>query len=151
MKTKDEIKKLFLMFQTSYLSKWTSNFTSNEMIEIAIEQWRKGLAGIPNQYIEQAMDYCRINLEWPPSIAEFLSHCEKALGLPDMEFVYHALIRRELNHPIVQAAYDAIGSWALKNDTEVALRAKVKTAYEKAMQDYRVKVNRGLLEDQSHG
>jgi hypothetical protein len=121
------------------------------MIEIAIEQWRKGLAGISNESIEKAMDYCRINLEWPPSIAEFLSHCEKASGLPDMEYVYHALIRRELNHPIVQTAYEAIGSWALKNDTEVALRAKLKIAYDKAIQDYRQKVNTGLIQDQRHG
>lgn len=128
------------MFQATYLKKWTDNFTSVEIGEIAILQWQKGLAGIDNQSIERGVDYCALNLEWPPSIAEFISICEKQNGMPSWEEVIQLAIRRDFAHPIVKAVYDKVGSWNFSNNTERDLRDKVKVAYGDCVRASRMKL-----------
>ena len=137
MKTKEEIRKLILMFQTIFLRKWTENFPTPEILEIASAQWQKGLAGIENEAIQRALDYCRVNMEWPPSIAEFISHCERESGVPTLDGALALALRREFPHPIVKVAFDLVGSWAMSNDSEKILKAKFKNAYAEALTAYR--------------
>lgn len=125
------------MLQTIYLRKWTDNFTTSEIALLALEQWKKGLAGINDESIEKALDYCRINLEWPPSIAEFIRYCERADGVPSLEECFTKAVRKEMTHPIIVMVYDKIGSWAMSRDSEVELRKKFKIAYEEAIRIYR--------------
>jgi len=35
------------------------------------EEWRTGLDGMDGEAIKQALEHCRRNCAWPPSIAEF--------------------------------------------------------------------------------
>lgn len=125
------------MFQTIYLKKWTDNFPSIEILDLAIEQWRKGLSGIDNKLIEKAVDYCRINLIWPPSIAELISFCEKEEGIPDCEEAFFLAIRREYTHSLVELVAIDVGSWAMSNDSEKVLRKKFKAAYDRRLKEYR--------------
>jgi len=125
------------MFQTIFLKKWTDNFTSTEIIAIAIEQWKKGLTGISDEAIAKAIDHCRMNLEWPPSIAEFIGICEKFCGVPSVDEAFQAAIRRDFDHPVIKLAFDKVGSWAMRNDNEDVLRKKFKDAYREALGFYR--------------
>ena len=131
------------MFQTIYLRKWTDNFTSSEIGDIAIIQWRKGLEGIDNASIEHGVDYCRTNLEWPPSIAEFIGICEKQNGRPSWEDTMNLAIRGDFSHPLTKMVYDKIGSWSFRNDSDKDLRAKVKTAYSECAHLARMKLIEG--------
>lgn len=125
------------MFQTIYLKKWTDNFSSQEVIDIAIEQWRKALAGVKSEHIEKAIEHCRDNLIWPPSIAEFLTFCEREEGIPNEDDAFKQAIRREYTHEIVRIIVFDIGSWSMQNDIEKVLRKKFKDAYQKRLEEYR--------------
>ncbi|MDE2024893.1 MAG: hypothetical protein KGJ07_00190 [Patescibacteria group bacterium] len=133
MKTKEEITQMFLMFQTIYLKKWTDNFATVEILEIAMEQWRKGLNGIENSVIEKAIDYCRLNLVWPPSIAEFIGICDQCDGMPIISEIIPKILNRDFSHAIIEIVYEKVGSWAFSRDSSKELEKKVKKAYKEAL------------------
>lgn len=138
---------MFLMFQTIYLKKWTDNFPTAEILEMAMQQWSKGLAGLSAQSIEKVVDYCRINLQWPPSIAEFISLCEKEEGIPDWETAMNASIRGDFYHPLIAAAYNEVGSWSMSRDSKKEVDKKFKEAYRRKLEEYRLSKNLLRLEE----
>jgi hypothetical protein len=100
------------------------------------------MAGINPKHIKVALDYCRMNLEWPPSIAEFRKICEQAAGVLPWETAFDLAVRSgDLTDPNVRATYDRIGSWAMTHDKEVDLRRKFKTTYEDILAQGRVIAN----------
>jgi hypothetical protein len=127
--------------------KWTKNF-SDVTLEVALYDWADGVRGIPVEVIERALHYCKMNLEWPPSIAEFIFICELEEGMPSCDQTYDALLRKEFlkvsSHPVVKMVYDKIGSWALANDGEKDLRKKVRSAYDAMVIELRMKRNKDV-------
>jgi hypothetical protein len=109
--------------------KWSSSIP-DDYIEATICEWKEGLKDIPPDAIKGALNYCRINLEWPPSIAEFRKHCKKSLGIPDIDQIIQGIIRRDFSHPIMEEIYKRVGSWSFSNDSEKILKKKVKSAYD---------------------
>ena len=57
--------------QGIFLSKWTSQFHTVNDINIARVEWSEGLAGMSGEQIKKALEKCRAEFKWPPSIAEF--------------------------------------------------------------------------------
>lgn len=119
------IKKLFCEFGSIWLQKWYSNFLNErETIECA-KNWQEALDGMPANAIKEAISYCRDNLEWPPSIAEFRRLCLKQY-LPSVDETIQKAIRRDFNNPIIHSIYLKIGSWDFSHDSEKVLKRKVK-------------------------
>lgn len=137
---------MFLMFQTIYLRKWTDNFPTAEILEIAMQQWCKGLNGLSEQSMEKAIDYCRVNLAWPPSIAEFISYCEKEEGVPTWEDAIKAAIRRDFYHPLIEETFNEIGSWDMSRSAQDILNKRFKNIYQKKLEERRVSKNLLRLE-----
>lgn len=106
---------------------------------IGLAEWERASQGIDTDILDEALDYCKITHEWPPSIAEFLGVCEKKQGLPSEEEVYQYALRREWPHEIIYEVFEMVGSWAFRNDSEKALREKVKTAYRECLIKRRLK------------
>ena len=146
------IKGLFIKFSIIWGHKWTSAIAP-EYLEIAISEWNEGLNEIPMAAIKEALAYCRINLEWPPSIAEFRNYCKKALGFPSVDEVIQLAIRGDFSNPFVKKLYDSIGSWSFRNDTVKELTKKINDIYQDCgnNQMLDLKNQRNLLDEQSQG
>jgi hypothetical protein len=128
---------LYLRFCVIYDNKFGKNHT-DELRALWVEEWSQGLESIDIKSVKPALDHCRTNLEWPPSIAEFRRLCEEASGYPTFEESFANAIRRDFTHPVIKIAFDKIGDWAFKHDTEKDLAKKFKAAYQQAVHDYRV-------------
>ena len=67
-----------MKFKVIYPKKWDDQFKCDtdektaEIIKMSMTEWCEGLAGMSGDQVKKAITYCRTNLEWPPSIAEFV-------------------------------------------------------------------------------
>src|SRR2546427_11615711 len=104
-------KLLYARFCSIYADKFVKSYSTPEFIQVWWEEWSEGMAGIDPNHIKEGLSYCRLNLEWPPSIAEFRRICEKASGIPSADESLKLAIRREFNHPVIKLAFDKVGSW----------------------------------------
>lgn len=131
-------KRLFANFKEIFgYNKFSREFDSEESILSWCERWARCLSNQPMQSLKKALEYCELNLEWPPTIAEFISLCEKASGAPDCEEAMRLALKQDFSHPLVKATYDKLGSFAMRNDKEEVLTKKFKTAYEDCLRDFR--------------
>ena len=134
-------KLLYMRFASTYGEKFVKNHPTDQFVQLWWEEWSEGMADIDPEHIKEGLNYCRLNLEWPPSIAEFRRICENASGLPSLSDALQSAIRREFNHPIISIAYEKVGNWAMKHDKEYELGAKFKHAYQEALNEFRQKPN----------
>lgn len=140
---------LYVRLCAIYGDKFFKPYHTDEFKKIWHEEWVSGLNGIDVMLIKGALEYCKANIDWPPSIGEFRRICEKSSGMPTMAETMAAAVRREFSHPIVAMAFDKVGSWAMKNDKEAELRVKFQAAYDEALNQFRVNPEAGWkqLED----
>jgi hypothetical protein len=129
---------LYLRFCAIYGEKFVKSFHTDDFKKMWHEEWCSGLKGIDVDLIKGCLDHCKINLEWPPSIAEFRRICEESSGIPSFAQAMQSAIRREFNHPVIALAYEKVGSWAMRNDKEAELKPKFQTAYTEALNEFRV-------------
>lgn len=127
-KTNDQqsslIKLIFAKFNAIWGQRWAT-FINETNFDIALFEWSEGLNGITRKAIKEALSYCRDNLEWPPSIAEFRRICLQSQGLPSTYEIMQLAIQRDFNQPIVKHIFDKIGSWAFSHDSESELNKKI--------------------------
>lgn len=133
----EHAKVLYLRFCAIYDNKFVKTYHDDDFKSLWASEWSKGLSAINPNVIKNALDYCRKNIEWPPSIAEFIKICENYLGVPSMQKSLGLAINRDFNHPIVLLCYEKIGSWSMKNDTEKQLTIKFESAYQEALSKFR--------------
>ena len=74
---------IFKKMHGIYLNKWTSQFHSESDVDIARGEWAEGLAGMTGDQIKLALDKCRKEFVWAPSIAEFRSAGMGGSSLPE--------------------------------------------------------------------
>jgi hypothetical protein len=129
---------LYMRFASTYGEKFVKNHPTDQFVQLWWEEWSEGMAGIDPAHIKDALSYCRLNLEWPPSIAEFRRICEQASGVPFFAQAMQSAIRREFNHPVIALAYEKVGSWAMRNDKEAELKSKFQAAYTEALNEFRI-------------
>lgn len=130
-------KLLYARFASMYGDKFVKNYHDKDFIQIWWDDWSEGLAGIDPSNIKEALSNCRLNLEWPPSLAEFRKLCEKAAGYPSFEQSFAAALRNDFYHPLIKIAYDLVGEWSMKHGKEDEVRKKFETAYEEAIVRFR--------------
>jgi hypothetical protein len=135
-------KALYLRFSIIFGEKFTKSYHDEEFKDIWYSEWVSGLAGIDVSFIKDALDYCKLNLEWAPSLAEFRRICEKASGFPDPSEIMKAAIRGDFYHPIIKLIYDKIGSWEMKRATEKDLIKCINAIYEEEIANHRMKLYR---------
>ena len=145
----DLAKKLYIRFATLYGEKFTKNHVNDEYVKIWWQDWAEGLLGIDVTHVKNAVDYCKLNLEWPPSLAEFIKICEKSSGMPTYYEAMQAAIRRDFYHPIIKILFDRIGSWDIQHDNEEVLLRKFKQLHSEEANKYRLNIQKEarLLED----
>lgn len=133
----DIAKRLYMRFTTIYGEKFTRNHPTDDFVQMWWEDWAMGIAGLSPESIKKALQNCMMNLEWPPSIAEFRRLCESEDGLPTFEEALQKALSRDFGHPAVQEAFNTVGSWDFTHDTAIILRRKFQIAWKKAVDNMR--------------
>lgn len=129
---------LYLRFCAIYDHKFVKNYHDDDFKSLWAYEWSTGLVGVSALVIKGALEYCKKSLEWPPSIAEFRKICESGSGIPNSDEALNLAVQRNFNHPIVLIAYEKVGSWAMKNDSSTQLKIKFQSAYEYALNKFRL-------------
>ena len=62
---------LMTKFGAIYGAKWHDNVIACGGLDSVTAEWQHGLSGLSGEQIKRAIEHCRINHAWPPSIAEF--------------------------------------------------------------------------------
>jgi hypothetical protein len=115
---------LFSRFQAIWGRKWDLNLEKSSL-EIAMQEWQFGIEGLSDISVKSALDYCRMNLEWPPSIAEFIRLAERHTGMPTPRDALNLAIQRD-SSPLAIMIVQQIGSWDLSHESEKSLLPRVK-------------------------
>lgn len=136
--------KLFLRFKLIWGQRWTKSIDEISLA-IAFDEWSGALKHLSVEQVDEAVEFCKLNLEWPPTIAEFLSVVEKQNGVPSVDEVIQSAIRREFNHILIKRIFDEVGSWAFSHDTEKDLRDKVERVYQKQISNFRLSLRKGEI------
>lgn len=153
--TKDIIKMLYIRFANLWGDRFTARHTP-DILEIWYEDWLDGLQGIDPSTFRDALKYCKENLEWSPSIAEFIRICDRSLNIPTPIECMEAAIRRDLSHPLTKAIFDKITSWDMKNSSQKELLRRFEDLHHEEMVNFRRKRSLSAhklikIEGESHG
>lgn len=148
---KDLISLLYLKFTITYGHKFESSHTSQEIIDIWCEEWLSGLIDIDSDIIKLALNECKMSLEWPPSLAEFRSLCEKHMGIPSFEEAFQMCASRNITHEFVKRIYSIPNmAWNFTQYTAEQMRKFFKNAYDTELQKYRLEqVSKYAIENQT--
>lgn len=135
----DLAKKLYLRFSVIWGIKLTNQYPTVELIDMWAQDWYEGLVGVDISTMKSSIEYCRNNLEWPPSIAEFRKICEKSLNIPTPRECLDLAVRRDFTHPIVKTIFDKISTYDMKNGKEVDLLKRFEAHHKEYIADSRMK------------
>lgn len=116
-----------MRFTSIWGKKWADNFIEDGLIAVAYQDWAEGLRGLNAEDIKFGISYCRDNLEWPPSIAEFRKSCLKNRKIPSSKQLVDDIIRRNFKSNLHEIVFKKIGSWNFSHDTEKDLINKVES------------------------
>lgn len=130
---------LFARFALIYTHRFESAYGDEDMITQAKREWGYSLAGTPVHLVEQALQRCKLELAWPPTIAEFvrfLTPEPESLGLPATQQAYleacqnsHAPLQVQWSHPAVLLAAREVGHFQLRSEAEHRTRPVFEQAY----------------------
>lgn len=130
---------LYLRFTVIWGHKFTASHTNENFTDMWAADWSESLLGIASNDIRKAIEYCRANLEWPPSLAEFRKICEKNSNVPSPKECLNLAVRRDFTHQIVKDIFDKIGSWDMKNAKETELLKRFEKHHKEYLADSRMK------------
>lgn len=71
---------LFKRLQAIYGARWDDQFPSEERHDAAMAEWAQALAGLSGDQIRRGIERCRVECEWPPSIAKFVALAKSPVG-----------------------------------------------------------------------
>lgn len=124
-----------------YLSKWNEQFKSDESLQSWKESWAEEFAEekITFSEIKRGLDYCKHNLEWPPSFPQFFKACRPSLDYEAafIEANQQMHLRNDGNDEWSNPAiFHAAASMGADMSTPYAnVKSRWKAALDKAIQD----------------
>lgn len=137
MLTLELVELLHVRFATIWGNKFLDNFKSKEANQMWCEEWLESLMNVSIDCIAPTLKYCKANLEWPPSIAEFVKICDRHSGIPNAYECLTRAIAGNFDHPLISIIADKVGSWELKNGKHKDLQAAFKIAYPFAIIEFK--------------
>lgn len=137
--TKVLINMIFARFHHIYTHRFESAYRDETTLNQAKREWAISLAGISANLIELALERCKREHAWPPTIAEFLKLVRptpESLGLPGIEKAYfeacqnaHHPAQHEWSHVCVHLAAQETGYFTLRSESERLTRPAFERAY----------------------
>ncbi len=136
---------VFARLRAIYGNKFEQAFGNSEEAMIRTKrEWALALAPFSAPAVENALEHCKRNMAWPPSIAEFLKLLEVASGLPSARSAYEEACRCRTapvdfnwSHPVIYHAATAVGFWRLQTEAEQRTWPDFENAWQRLMSRYR--------------
>lgn len=131
---------IFARFHHIYTHRFESAYGDETTLNQAKREWAMSLAGLTDVQLEFALERCKREHAWPPTIAEFLKLLEptpESLGLPSLDKAYleacvnsHHPSSHTWSHICVQLAAQQVSYYALRSESERSTKPVFKAAYE---------------------
>ncbi len=138
--TKALVNMIFARFMAIYGYKFKSAFETKEEILIAKREWALSLRGTEESQLVPAINYCKENLSWMPTISEFIEIIRSSMsepGLPGLRDAYweacmHANdpVEHEWSHPIVYWTGQQTGWFELRSEPETEIFPRFRYHYD---------------------
>jgi len=135
---------IFARFHHIYTHRFESAYRDETTLNQAKREWAMTLSGTDAKLIEFALERCKREHAWPPTIAEFLKLLQpspESLGLPTVEHAYleackhsHHPLSHDWSHICVQLAARAAGYFSLRSEPEKATRPTFTAQYKKLIE-----------------
>lgn len=130
---------IFARFHHIYTHRFETAYRDETTLNQAKREWAITLAGITPNLIELALERCKREHAWPPTIAEFLKLVQptpESLGLPSMSDAYfescqnaHHPAQHEWSHICVHLAAQETGYFMLRSEPERLTRPAFEKTY----------------------
>lgn len=140
---------IFARFHHIYTHKFESAYGDESTLTQAKREWAYSLAGTPAHLVEYALERCKLEFSWPPTIADFVQLLQpqpESLGLPGSREAYleacqnsHSPANRHWSHAAVHLAARDVGFFRMRTEAE----RYSWPPFEKAYQDRVTQVARG--------
>ncbi|TXR54312.1 replication protein P [Reinekea thalattae] len=147
--TKVLVNMIFARFHHIYTHRFESAYRDETTLNQAKREWAMSLSGTSTDMVELALERCKHEHAWPPTIAEFLKLMQPApesLGLPDTLTAYLEACRnsyqatgRRWSHICVKAAAMKVSYFSLRSEPE----RLTKPLFEKAYLDLVHRISQG--------
>jgi hypothetical protein len=131
---------IFARFHHIYTHRFESAYGDETTLNQAKREWAISLNGLTDIQLEFALERCKREHAWPPTIAEFLKLLEpspESLGLPSHEKAYleacinaHHPNSHSWSHICVQLAAQQVSYYALRSESERSTKPVFKAAYD---------------------
>ena len=119
---------LFARFQHIYTHKFESAYADTQTANMAKKEWALSLTGFSQQQIEYAIEQCKDQFAWPPSISEFkalMLNESSPQGLPSVRNAYVQACRGadhpgtfQWSHELVYLAAKQTDFFLLRSESE---------------------------------
>lgn len=129
---------LFARFGAIWGKRFSESFTDPVQIQVWEEEWSTLIQKLDPELVRKAIDHCRLNLDWPPVMSEFLRICDAMDdSLPDFECAFRMAVDRNFEVPEVQKAFAQLDSWTFRRLDEKESRKMFKEAWNNVLQERR--------------
>lgn len=130
---------IFARFHHIYTHRFESAYRDETTLNQAKREWAMSLAGTSAELIEYALERCKVEHAWPPTIAEFLKLLQpspESIGLPATDAAYVEACRnayqasgRHWSHLCVKMAALEVSYYSLMSEPEKLTRPLFEKAY----------------------
>ena len=130
---------IFARFHHIYTHRFESAYADENTLNQAKREWALSLADTSPMLIEHALERCKKEHAWPPTIAEFLKLAQpdpESIGLPATNAAYMEAARKsnapdehQWSHLCVQLAALNTGYFVLRSEPEARSRPVFTKAY----------------------
>lgn len=125
-----------MRFKSIWPNKWPKKMNNEENMAI-IQEWSESLSWVNAEIIKSAIEYCKLNYEWPPDLHSFTVACDNAIGMPTTHVSFENAVKRIFDHPVTKLAFIQIGEWEFNRAEEKKLIKIFEQAYKNAACEYR--------------
>lgn len=137
---------VFARLRAIYGNKFEQAFGNSEEAMVRTKrEWALALAPFDAPSTERALEHCKRNMAWPPSIAEFLALLEQATGMPSARSAYEEACRCRITpaefawtHPVIYHTASEVGFWRLQTEAEYRTWPDFQNAWRRNMERLRL-------------
>ncbi len=131
-------KALYSRFLAIWGYRFSESMPDDSFVSIWIGEWGSIIEPMNPEVIKKAINHCRLNLDWPPVISEFLRICEQFDDrLPDLECAFRMAVSRDFSVPEVKRAFERLDSWKFRMEPEKTSRKMFKAAWDAVLHEKR--------------
>ena len=95
-----KVVEVFSKLQVRYGHKWTSNFSTPELVRLAVSEWADGLSGFTAEEIGRGLEVWQE--DWPPSLPEFKRACGRNKPQAHKEFAVSPPLTDEEHNQVMR-------------------------------------------------